>query len=149
MKVDFYVLEVNSRQQAWLFVCQLLEKMYAEQKRVYVHTRSAEEAERFDNLLWTFKEDSFIPHQLYTQENPQPAPIQIGQGQTPCEHVECMLNLCPEIPPFYQQFQHIIEIVFSDVHMQQLARERYKHYRDQGCEINTHKLTAAVIAKRE
>lgn len=142
MKVDFYILEATSGQKSLFYACQLLEKIYAEQKRVYINTSSKEEAERFDGLLWTYRDDSFLPHNLYNPTDDCPPPIQIGYGETPAAHQEVLLNLCKEIPRFYKQFTHVIEIVFSDPLVQQLARERFKQYRDQGCEINTYKLKA-------
>lgn len=145
MKVDFYVIEAASGQQSLLFACQMLEKMHEEQKRVYVHTRSREDAERLDALLWTYKDDSFLPHHIYDKAASFSPPIQIGSGEAPASHPETMLNLCPEIPAFYQQFSHIIEIVFADPPVQQLARVRFKQYRDLGCEMNTIKLNAREL----
>lgn len=142
MKVDFYILEAASGQKSLFFACQLIEKLYAEQKQVFVHTNSREEAERFNTLLWTYRDDSFVPHQVYQEENDTPAPIQIGIGGGPIKPVDVLVNLNQQIPAFYQQFSHVIEIVFSDPHVQQLARERYKQYRDQGCDMNTIKLKA-------
>lgn len=143
MKIDFYVLEnATSGQKSLLFACQLLEKAYSEQKRVYVHTNTREEADRLDAMLWTFRDDSFVPHNIYTDE-PYPPAIQIGYGATPKADYDLLLNLAKDVPDFYQHFPAVIEIVFPDPVVQQLARARYKHYRDQGFEINTIKLKAS------
>lgn len=140
MKIDFYILEsATTAQKAWLYACQLIEKAHAEQKQVFVHTTSKEDATRIDDLLWTYKEDTFIPHNLYQAADDFPPPIQIGFGENP-KQKDTLINLSREIPGFYQQFNHVIEIVFSDPLVQQLARERYKQYRDQGFEINTYKI---------
>lgn len=136
MKIDFYILETTSQQQANLFACQCLEKCYAEQNLpIFVHTNTRADAERFDALLWTYRDDSFLPHQLHADGNN--APIQIGFGETPAAPLAILLNLGSQIPAFYQQCQQIIEIVFTDPVMQQCARQRYKQYRDAGCEIKT------------
>jgi DNA polymerase-3 subunit chi len=136
MKIDFYILETTSQQQANLFACQLLEKYYAEQNLpILVHTNTKAEAERFDALLWTYRDDSFLPHQLQNAESN--APIQIGFGQAPSSPPSLLLNFSSQIPTFYQQCKQIIEIVFTDSNVQQLARQRYKQYRDAGYEINT------------
>lgn len=137
MVVDFYVLNENSgQQQSLAFACQLIEKAYLQQQTVYVHTSSAEDAERIDNLLWTFKDDSFIPHALYQANDPSPPAVQIGHGEALVK-ANILVNLCNKIPAFYQQYPRIIEIVFNDPIVQQLARERYKQYREQQYEINT------------
>lgn len=138
MNIDFYILETASRQKAWFFACQLLEKLYLEQqKTVFVHTQSREEAESLDALLWTYRDDSFIPHTLSGSSE---APIQIGYDDNHASNQSVLVNLNQGIPGFYSQFEHVIEIVFSDPVVQQLARERYKQYRDQGHNINTIKI---------
>lgn len=143
MKVDFYVLEVSSAQQAMLFACKLIEQIHALKQKVYIHTMNAAEAERFDHLLWTFKEDSFIPHSLVQHDTKQVAPIQIGFSDLTPAHSDCLINFCQEVPNFYQQFYRIIEIVFNDENIQQLARERFKFYRSNSCDITTHKIKAS------
>lgn len=142
MKVDFYVLEAN-RQKSLFFACRLIEKAYAEEQKVFIYTHSAEEAEQMDNVLWTYREDSFLPHNMYDPSDVFPPPIQIGfADEVPAQQQDILINLNKTIPPFYHQFKRVIEIVFSDPLMQQLARERYKYYRDQGYELSTHKLKA-------
>lgn len=141
-KVDFYVLEQANAMRAQLHACQLIEKAYADKKNVFVLSPSREDAERFDGLLWTYRDDSFIPHTtLHTVlEDPVP-PILIGYtGSAMQPHRDLLINLSQQLPEDYQQWACIAEIVFNDSGVQQLARERYKHYRQQGCEINTHKL---------
>lgn len=142
MKIDFYILETASRQKSSIFACQLLEKLHAEQRiPIFVHTQTRKDAEHFDALLWTYRDDSFLPHALHGTSDD--APIQIGFGEAPAKNQVVLLNLSKDIPSFYQQFDHVIEIVFTDPLVQQLARERYKQYREQGNDINTIKLKAA------
>lgn len=143
-KVDFYILNEANANKAQLFACQLIEKAYKNQQKVYIHANSREEAERLDLLLWTFRDNSFLPHNLYIETN-NPAPIQIGFGEKPHDHHGVLVNFTNEIPAFYSQFNTVIEIVFGDAHVQQLARLRYKHYREQGCELNTYKTKASGI----
>ncbi len=136
-KIDFYVLPSASGQKSLHFACQLIEKVYAEQKNIFVHTETHAEAERFDALLWTYRDDSFIPHALFQPHDDHSPPIQIGFGDAPNKQLDTLLNLSQAIPAFYKQFNHVIEIVFPDPIVQQSARQRYKQYREQGCEITT------------
>lgn len=150
MQVHFYVLEVTNGQKSLYFACHLLEKLYLEQKKIYVHLPTEEEAKRFDALLWTYRDDSFVPHQLSNATEMNPAPIEIGYGidygQAPIHQHDVLINLTNEILPFSWEFNTIIEIVFAEPLMQQLARERYRQYRDKGCEIETHKIKANEVA---
>jgi len=139
MKVDFYVLENASQQEAWRYACQLIERIYADEPSIYVHTASQQEAERMDALMWTYQDQSFLPHEIIDEANNCLSPIQIGYQLAPKTKNQTLVNLTPQIPGFYQQFSHIIEIVFSDPSVQQLARERFRQYREAGCELNTHK----------
>ena len=145
MKIDFYILEAASGQKSLHFACQLLEQAYADKQRVYVNASSREEAERLDALLWTYRDDSFIPHNLYHPVEDHPPPIQIGHDTAPDNHNGVLINLSREVPAFYSRFNHLIEIVLSDPVVQQLARTRYKQYRDQGHEIKTIKVKANEI----
>lgn len=145
MNIDFYILETSSGQQSLQFTCKLIEKLYSEQqKQIYIQTSSRVEAERFDALLWTYRDDSFLPHNIYSPLDDVPPPISIGfdDAEAPDEHNDILINLSREIPSFYDQFNHVIEIVSSDPLVQQLARERYKQYRELGHTINTIKLKA-------
>jgi len=138
MKVDFYVFDAAGKLPALRYACGLIERAYTAKEPVYVHAASKAEAEHFDTLLWTFKDDSFIPHQLFDSENP--APVEIGYQTAPLHSTGLLVNLNPAFPDFYAQYGRIIEIVFSDPTMQQLARERFRQYREKGCELTTHKI---------
>lgn len=142
MKIDFYILEGASAQKSLHFCCTLLEKAYVNEQRVYIQVNSNMDAERLDTLLWTYREDSFLPHNVYTSTDKNPPPLQIISQEMPIGHRETLFNLSKEIPRDYDQFKQLIEIIYSDPEHQQLARERYKHYRDAGHDINTYKLKA-------
>jgi DNA polymerase-3 subunit chi len=145
-KIDFHILEETSGLKSLHYACQLIEKTYQQQKRsIYIHVNSPEEADHFDTLLWTFRDDSFLPHDLHDPTHHASAPIEIGFNEAPSRHDNIMINLHNNIPRFYAQFNQVIEIVFSDASMQQLARARFKQYRDAGCEINTYKIKANAL----
>jgi DNA polymerase-3 subunit chi len=50
------------------------------------------------------------------------------------------INLCDDIPSFMEGFARVAELVTSDETCRQASRKRYAAYRDQGHELNTHKL---------
>lgn len=145
MKVDFYVLDAAEGQRALLFACKLIEKAYLQRNKVYVHANSKQEADRLDTMLWTFREDSFIPHDVLNPSETHSTPIQIGYTETLPAAQETLINLCSHVPAFYTSFQNVIEIVFSDPTVQQLARDRFKIYRSNSCDITTHKIKANEI----
>ena len=69
-EVSFYILPSESQEERYLFACKLIEKAYRSGHFCYVLTDDAEQSQILDDLLWTFRAGSFIPHQVYTGELP-------------------------------------------------------------------------------
>jgi DNA polymerase-3 subunit chi len=63
-RVDFYVLKSSAARQCWNFACSLTERAYLQGLRVALLCDTAADAEAIDELLWTFSERSFVPHEL-------------------------------------------------------------------------------------
>ncbi|WP_133130018.1 DNA polymerase III subunit chi [Legionella yabuuchiae] len=139
-RVDFYLLEHNQPQGEWLLACRLLEKAYLRNHRVFVFCNSQQDAECLDELLWTFKDDSFIPHNLQGEGPEPPPPIQIGYRDEPRGFNDILLNLATSIPPFAARFKRIIEIVAANEEAKEISREHYRHYRSNRCELYTHNI---------
>lgn len=56
----------------------LVERTVARGWKAFVRADSAERAEALDRLLWTFREDSFLPHGLAWEPMPDQQPVLIG-----------------------------------------------------------------------
>ncbi|MCE3238883.1 MAG: holC [Gammaproteobacteria bacterium] len=138
-KIDFYLIPDQSEKERLLFACRFIEKVYKEQQRVYIHTETQTLAHQLDELLWTYREDSFLPHDIRHKERLPTSPIQIGFNATPEEQWDVLINLSTNVPEFYPQFMRVVELVSEDPIVQTAARERYKLYRMQGHTINTYK----------
>jgi DNA polymerase-3 subunit chi len=139
---NFYILP-NARQDGrFLFCCALIEKLYAHGHKVYVHCQQAHEAAHFNDLLWTYKEESFIPHGLMEEYPIEDCPVQIGfNSPTPTfQDVLLFLTPTPQVPEFYQQFSRIIEIVDAEPGTKETLREHYQFYRSQNIEVKTHQI---------
>ncbi len=144
MRVDFYLLNDTTPQADKLFACKLLEKAYYRGHRIFVHCAHQQDAFQLDELLWTFKDDSFVPHNLQG-EGPEPPPaVQIGyQPTAPRGYSDILLSLSGTIPSFHTQFQRLIEIVATDDAAKEIARSHFRAYRQLGYTLNTHTLEAA------
>jgi DNA polymerase-3 subunit chi len=139
-RIDFYIIEETGANVRWRLACRLIEKAYKNRHRIYVNTQNENEANHLDELLWTYREDSFLPHSLYG-DGPEPAPpIQIGYQVTPDKHRDILINLSQDVPVFYQQFLRVLEIVSTEPAVQNISREHYRQYRTDGFDIQTHKL---------
>lgn len=139
LHADFYLLS-EAQQAKWLLACRLLEKAYHQNHSVFVFCDHQQDAEYLDELLWTFKPESFIPHHLQG-EGPEPPPaIQIGHTQEPRGFDDVFLNMSPTVPPFFTKFKRIIEIVPNDEEAKKIARAHFRIYRQAGVELKTHSI---------
>lgn len=145
MKIDFYILEEDSARARYNFICKLLEKAYKNRNRVYVNAQDQAQAHTLDEMLWTYRDDSFVPHNLYGDGPELQPPIQIGFDIVPEKQNDVLINLHSDIPNYYRQFARVIEIVSADPAVQTVSREHYKFYRSAGFTINTHKLQSVEI----
>lgn len=144
-KVDFYLLPALSNLACWQRVCRLIEKFYQKQQKIYIHLASSLEAENLDRHLWTYREDNFLPHQLYQAENNE-CPIQLGFEEVKeNNYFDVFINISNTLPTLFSTFKEIVEIVFPDPLLQQLARERYKKYREQQFHLYTHKVESTEL----
>lgn len=138
-QVDFYILAGSSVNARHVFACRLAEKAYQLGHKVYVYTASAPEATLMDELLWTFRAGSFLPHAVYpTTEEPYPS-VLVGCTEGPAHHSDVLINLTQEVPPFFDRFARVAELV--DDQTKQAARERFRIYREQGYPPETHNIT--------
>ena len=138
IRIDFYLINQDQPDAVWLLACRLLEKAYKRGHRIFVFCESKEHAEHLDELLWTYKDDSFIPHHLQG-EGPEPAPpVQIGYGPEPRGFNDILLNMAPTIPAYFTRFQRVMEIVAADEAAKERSREHYREYRKYGCELHAH-----------
>ena len=141
MKIDFYILSDSSLQADWLFACKLIEKAYELGHEVYVLCNNQADAFAFDELLWTFNPESFIPHHIQG-EGPKPIPpVQIGFEDKAPNIRNLFINLSSRVPPFFQQFQRICEIVPDQEQQKTIKREHYKLYQGHQLKIDTHKIS--------
>ena len=144
-QIDFYILGNSYTAGGEMFACKLVDKAYHLQHTVYINTSGQPQAEHLDELLWTFNPGSFLPHQLNSpQSEPQKSatqtPILIGHTQQSTNYHDVLINLAPDVPAFFSQFERVAEIVWGDENQRNAARNRYKFYRDRGYTLNTHNL---------
>ena len=138
-RVDFYVLSQTGEQARLLFACRLAEKVYRLDNSVYIHAPSQADAARLDDLLWTFRDGSFVPHEVVSS-NKAEAPVTIGALPPAAGDIELLINLADDIPANSADLPRIAEIVSNDESSRQLSRQRYARYRELGHTLETHKL---------
>jgi len=140
-RVDFYVLKSSTAKQRWTFACRLTEKAYLRDLKVVLLSESAADAEALDELLWTFNERAFVPHELH-QGAPTAgtAPVQLTQDLDSIDAADLLVNLSDRLPARLERFARIAEIMDGDAERRARGRERFKAYRDMKLPVETHQL---------
>ena len=78
-RVSFYVLTGTEPGSRLGYACRLVEKVYKLQHRIHAHAADGSMAKNLDDLLWTFRQGSFVPHELLAPGGSPPlAPVTIG-----------------------------------------------------------------------
>jgi DNA polymerase-3 subunit chi len=140
VEVSFYILPSESLQDRYLFACKLIEKAYRSGSFCYVLTDNAEQSQVIDDLLWTFRAGSFIPHQIYTGERPDiEQVILIGSLNAPEHWQKTLFNLSSRYPDIEPQTERILEILDNSETTKEAGRNRYRRYQQSGMKITTHK----------
>ena len=138
-RVDFYLLRQSGIDSRYTFACRLAEKAYRLNNTVQIHASNEQDARRIDDLLWTFRDGSFVPHSSVNDAaSSQPAPVRISSGDASVEPCDFLINLSDEIPSFAEAFPRVAELVSSDETSKLESRKRYAAYRDKGHSLETH-----------
>ena len=137
-QIDFYIVKDNAQDAYLRYACRLVEKAYMLGLRIHIHTPDESTTVQMDDLLWIFRDRSFIPHQRTCEKNELCA-VTLNHDQLP-EHRELLINLCDSVPDFYNQFERVVEIVGNNNTMVQKGRERFRVYKEQGEQPNHHEI---------
>ncbi len=139
-RVGFYLSKAHEDTARMALACRITEKAWRSGHKVYIHTASAKQAAQCDRMLWTFRDASFIPHTLATEDDGV-SPVLIGHDPEPELRLhDVIINLSDEVPVFFGAFERLAEPVAGDDTQRQQARERYRFYRDRGYALKTHEL---------
>jgi DNA polymerase-3 subunit chi len=140
-EVTFYVLNSESIYDRYLFACKLIEKAYNTGRFCYVLLDTIEQCQRLDDMLWTFRAGSFIPHQIFNGVPPEiNEQILIGTENAPENWQNVVFNLSSQMPQNWQNAARVLEILDNNEATKAAGRERYRIYKNAGIEIVTHKI---------
>jgi DNA polymerase III subunit chi len=143
-RADFYVLEGSDARARWRFACQEIEKAFLAEERVLVWLDNDADLAAFDDLLWTFADRSFIPHEaLGPASSWDETPVLLSAKATPEPAPQVIVNLAAGLPPGAALAARVVEIVDDDAGRRQAGRLRFKQYRELGVEPVTHKNPSA------
>jgi len=141
-KVDFYLLDRHVTDGRLRAACRLCRKIHTLGHRIYVQTPDLEQARKLDELMWTFDQSSFVPHGLYDPGQVEmDTPIALGPHPPSGGDYEVLVTMLDTVPDQYDEFARVAELVDNTPEDKALARDRYRWYRDRGCELSKHDLS--------
>jgi DNA polymerase-3 subunit chi len=141
-RVDFYLLKAQGVEAQRLFACRLAEKAHRLGYKVFLRTEDLGEAQILDELLWTFRQGSFVPHVLAEMADYSLATVVIGKGPAPEEFRDLLINLALTPAPDWHECRRLAEIVPHNEASLAQGRSKYRFYQRQGAELHLHRLAA-------
>ena len=140
-RVDFYILEGQSPSGRLKLACKLAEKAYLASQTVLVWHTDPAELRVFDEMLWTFNDGSFVPHQALPANGvPSEAPVLLSSGVALSANVDIIINLAPDVPRNLSRTPRIVEIIDGDDARRRAGRARFKAYRELGVQPASHNI---------
>lgn len=134
-RADFYLIDKpRFREQPLLLVCELAKRAFTAQQPLLILTRDFAQAEAIDELLWSFDEDAFLPHQLAGDDDDASTAILIVPPDIDTPDRPLLINLresCPE-----GRYERVLEVVAADAGERDGSRSRWRDYLQRGFEVN-------------
>jgi DNA polymerase-3 subunit chi len=137
-RVGFYVVQAAEQGNRLQVAVRLADKAFQQGHRIFINAVDEAQARTLDELLWTYRPASFLPHGLHGQEHSDT--IAIGWGQEPQNHNDLLINLQLDIPSFFSRFARVAEVVTQDPASLQALRESWKFYKQRGYQLEKHDL---------
>jgi DNA polymerase III subunit chi len=142
-QIAFHVLPGIDERARLKFACRLTERAYLAGEQVFIAFDDPAQMQQFDELLWTFADRSFVPHETYRDEAQWlETPVLLGCGAQPQQAFDLLVNLGTQIPPAFALARRVSEIIDADEPRRRAGRTRYRGYRDQGLSPETHNIPA-------
>jgi DNA polymerase-3 subunit chi len=128
--VWFYHLERTALDQA---LPELLDKTLARGWKALVRTGNPARIDPLDAWLWSYREDSFLPHGLADEPLAARQPVLLTNAQGNINHAQALFLIDGAEPGVLDGFERCI-LVFDgrDPEATAMARERWKAFKDAG-----------------
>jgi DNA polymerase III subunit chi len=137
-EIRFHTLNTAGGGARFRHACQLIEQAWLSGERVLVWLEDAGASERFDQLLWTFSDGAFVPHEpLNGDPRDSEAPVQLYSGATLGDTIldggfTTLVNLRDAPSPEALGFARVLEVIDGDATCRDAGRARFRFYREAG-----------------
>lgn len=109
-------------------------------KTILIICENKPAAQKIDELLWTCDKNTFLPHNLYTNNICYNIPIIILWEKYNYKNISSkniLMNLTQKSMNFFFHFNEIIDFVPVSENLKKLARNRYQLYKKIGFQLRT------------
>ena len=145
-EVDFHILGEDSDKARLKAACTLIEQAFLGGERVLVWLEDEAALSAFDNLLWTFGDQSFVPHEeLAADPHSSEAPVQLSAANPlPASALDggfstlLTLRAAPDVVAL--RFARVVEVIDADATRRAAGRDRFRFYRENGANPRHHEL---------
>jgi DNA polymerase-3 subunit chi len=138
-RVDFYLSEEAGEGARLRLACRIAEKAYLAKQKVVVFSDDPTLIPKIDELLWTFGDGSFVPHDVVNRDGAAvDAPVALTAGPLPEGAADVLINLGAGVPPVIEKFARVAEFLDARPDVRAAGRERFKSYRAKSIEPQTH-----------
>lgn len=121
------------------YATRLIHGAWKQQKAITVYAPQPALADGLDQLLWAQPALSFVPHCFGDSPLAAETPVLIARNASElaqsCQH-ERLLNLSDELPPGFECYTSLVEVVSQDETTRLSGRERVLRYREQGLTVH-------------
>jgi DNA polymerase-3 subunit chi len=135
-RVDFYVLQEQALIARYHFCCRLAEKAINHGHHIVIAVDDADQATTLSEYLWSFKPESFLPHDLQTESDT--SPIILVWEEVEDQHHDLLINLRDTIPDGFSRFERVFEVVVQEESCLTSTRNHFQFYRDRGYPLKSH-----------
>jgi DNA polymerase-3 subunit chi len=121
--------------------CEIAEHLYAKGNSVQVIAVDDDQAKRLDDLLWTFKPDSFIPHRISTGSADEAGePVVITTKKERLKKIDVLLMMDCLETGLVKQFSYVVHLIVVD-NSERLGASRtyWAQLKEAGCMLQHQK----------
>jgi DNA polymerase-3 subunit chi len=135
--VEFHTLAEASDALRLRGACALVERAFLAGERVLVWLEDAAALAAFDNVLWTFGDRSFVPHEpLAPDPAASEAPVQLTAAAVLPDAAigafSTLLLLREQPESAALRFDRVLEVIDAEPQRRESGRARFRFYRERG-----------------
>lgn len=128
--ISFYHLQRRSLEET---LPKLLERVIASKQRAVVLAESEDQVDALSSRLWTYDQDSFLPHGSARDGFPAEQPIYLTSGEENPNGATILVLVDGRLPGFLSGFARCLDLFNgNDPDSVQSARDRWRAYKAGG-----------------